>query len=627
MRSLLQLLRRHGHGASEGEASLQCELKLDRLRLREEELVATAAAQGVQLRPTVAGEAPMNPLLGVGGDDDGAAFGQDKPVPVLEEQRCEIRKLQSELGDLKLLASLAQAAPPRPGAASSGNRSGSGDGDAGGDGDAVGGGAPSCDGGPPAWVCDEEQRADTDVCAREEEHAVMELEERCMEALRLQFAGAVARLQAEVDVLQRDKSDDASGKGAASVGSSSSSSHGGKDPEAAARAASRVKQLEEKLKELERKQKEHARVVSLKQRAEAEAARLQAEVAAAKRHKADLAREAKADAARHAKELAEGKRATARLARESAKTGAQLVKANAAQARTSHMLRLKHEEVAAAMRRIKEQQLQLAGGAKAAGAVSASAAAAAAGKGSGGSASGGDASSSSKRLAGLRQWVEQEFNMGFAVANCRALLHTTVAERAALQAKLGDAQRERNAAECAALAAQVAQKNDDIDELQDGVLATAAGGGGGKSSSSSELARWAGVGTMGEAKALLGHLLAVAVQKRAAAASGRHAAELRFRDELEAALEEQQLQLAGAHDSDLRSLRREMTEKMVLALQASSAGQAAGLRGLPLQYIAEGDDEEAMRRRPCSRPPRRRTRRCGRGKPRRARSSRSRGST
>ena len=70
----------------------------------------------------------------------------------------------------------------------------------------------------------------------------------------------------------------------------------------------------------------------------------------------------------------------------------------------------------------------------------------------------------------------------------------------------------------------------------------------------------------------------MAVQKRAAAASGRHAAELRFRDELEAALEEQQLQLAGVHDSDLRSLRREMTEKMVAAAPLFAADGAQSLR-------------------------------------------------
>jgi len=574
---------------AESEVNLQCELKLDRFRLRDEQFLATAQAQGVQLLgqglnsfSAVNGEASMNPLLG-SDDEHNAGDQQDEQVSVLEEQRREIRKLQSELHSLKQLSSMAQGSSFKkqqlPHAEGSHTNGISGE-----------------EENAMAWPCDEEQRAAAAVHAREEAHAAMELEEQCMEALRLQFADAVTKLQAEVETLQREKNEDS-----CQVGKSGSSSNQSKDPEAAARAASRMKQLEEKLKQLERKQKEHARVVSMKERAENEARRLQAEVTAAKKHKADLAREAKADAAKHAKELAEGNRQAARLKRESAKTSAQLAKAQAAQERTSHMLRLKHEEVASAMRRIKEQQQQLAGGAKAAGSVVASSSSASSsgltGKGSGSHAATGAANTSAKRLAGLRQKVEHEFNMGFAVANCRALLLATVAERAALQAKLNEAQNEHDEAECAALTLQLAQKNDDIDELQEGVLATAANNGSDRppgksgSSSGSEMAKWADVGTIGEAKALLEHLMQLAVSKRAEAASARHAAELRFREDLETALEEQHAQLTEAHECEVQSVRREMTEKMVLALQASSVG--AGLSsGAPLQLIAEGGNEE-----------------------------------
>ena len=568
---------------SESEVNLQCELKLDRFRLREEQFLATAQAQGIQLvgqglssLSAAPSEASMNPLLS---SSEGSEAGQNEQVSVLEEQRREIRKLQSELHSLKQLSSMSNASfKKQPSHAQGSHPSGAGE-------EQV------------QWPCDEEQRAAAAVHAREEAHAAMELEEQCMEALRLQFADAVAKLQSEVETLQREKNEDTTIGGC----KASNGSNPSKDPEAAARAASRVKQLEEKLKELERKQKEHARVVSMKERAENEARRLQAEVTAAKKHKADLAREAKADAAKHAKEVAEGNRQTARLKRESAKTSAQLAKAQAAQERTSHMLRLKHEEVASAMRRIKEQQQQLAGGAKAAGSVasssSSSSSAGTVGKGNG--SVNASSSSSAKRLAGLRQKVEHEFNMGFAVANCRALLQATVAERAALQAKLNEAQNEQDEAECAALALQLAQKNDDIDELQEGVLATAANNNGGTSSNGksssgsggSDMAKWADVGTMGEAKALLEHLMQLAISKRAEAASARHAAELRFREDLENALEEQHAQLTEAHECEVQSVRREMTEKMVLALQASSAG--AGLSaGAPLQLIAEGDNED-----------------------------------
>jgi kinesin family protein 4/21/27 len=322
----------------------------------------------------------------------------------------------------------------------------------------------------------------------------------------------------------------------------------------------------------------------------------------AKQRRGELLRVSRAESAKHAKEMAEERRQTVRAVRDAEKTAARLHKAQEAQAKSEQMLRLKHEEVSSALRRIKEQQKALTG--------QGSAVAVPAGAGDSGTKNGPNPATEAAgrgALAGLRKWVEHEFNMDVAVASCRQLLAATMAERAELQRKLdavglalGGAVDAAMAAfggeeddllafvgedeacramqdEAAALEALAASKSRDIEELQEGVLGACDEDG--KKGES----RWGKVKSLSEAKELLGHLFDLAVSRRVEANERRQAAEQRAQADVDAALEDQQRR----HDDDLRQLRREMTEKMVLLLQASATSTS-------LSPISEADEEDAQ---------------------------------
>ncbi len=123
---------------------------------------------------------------------------------------------------------------------------------------------------------------------------------------------------------------------------------------------------------------------------------------------------------RHAKEMAEGKKTAVRAVREAEKSSAALAKSQAAQARTEAMLRAKHEEVAAAMRKLKEAEARPT----------------AAGKPAGKSTADGKAREAPNGKANLRRWAEHEFNLGVVLVSCRSLLAATIAQRSELQARL-----------------------------------------------------------------------------------------------------------------------------------------------------------------------------------------------
>lgn len=111
--------------------------------------------------------------------------------------------------------------------------------------------------------------------------------------------------------------------------------------------------------------------------------------------------------------------------REAERSSAALAKAQEEQRRTEHMLKAKHEEVAAAMRRLKEQEKAGAGKGRAGGKDG--------GTGAGGA---GPVGGAAKVGGNLRRWAEHEFNLGVVLVSCRSLLAATMAQRADLQARL-----------------------------------------------------------------------------------------------------------------------------------------------------------------------------------------------